>query len=199
MLVAALTAGVANYAVLRGADESARVAVAARVLEPGVPVDATAFTVTEATVGDDVLAALVRADQLPELVGSIPSVQVPAGALLRVTDLRPASEPGEERAMSLPVDTAHAVGGDLRAGDRVDVIAVRDGHPAYVLVDAPVLAVADGARRGQTFGAGSGFSITVAVDERTALDLAAALDGDAVEVVRATGAPPLTLEPTGDD
>lgn len=194
MVVAALAAAVLNYGVLRAADDGVRVVVAAAALEPGTPVGPGDVGVAEVTVDAQVLATLVPAGRIGDLGGWVPVAPVPAGAPVRRADLRPPSAPDEGRAMSLPVESAHAVGGDLGVGDRVDVIAVRDGDPAYVLVDAPVLATSESGE-GQAFGAAGGFTVTVAVDETTALDLAAAIHGDAVEVVRSTGAAPLTLDP----
>lgn len=197
MVVAALAAAVLNYGLLRAADDGVRVAVAARALEPGAPVGPDAFAVAEVTVDGAVLASLVRAERVGDLEGWVPVTGVPEGAPVRRADLQRPSAPDEGRAMSLPVEAAHAVGGDLEVGDRIDVIAVRDGEPAYVLVDAPVLATSDPGGGGQAFGPGGGFTVTVAVDERTALDLAAAISGDAVEIVRSTGAAPLALDGGG--
>lgn len=199
MVVAALAAAVLNYGLLRAADDGVRVVVASRALEAGTPVEAEAFASAEVTVDDAVLASLVRTERAGDLEGWVPITAVPEGAPVRLADLQPPSAPDEGRAMSLPVEAAHAVGGDLQVGDRIDVIAVRDGEPAYVLVDTPVLATSDsGAGASQAFSSGTGFTVTVAVDERSALDLAAAINGDAVEIVRSTGAAPLTL-PTGTD
>lgn len=197
MVVAALAAAVLNYGLLRSADDGIRIVVAARALEPGTAVGPDAFAVAEVTVDGAVLASLVRAERVGDLEGWVPVTAVPEGAPVRRADLQPPSAPDEGRAMSLPVDAAHAVGGDLDVGDRIDVIAVRDGEPAYVLVDTPVLATSDPGSGGQAFGPGGGFTVTVAVDERTALDLAAAINGDAVEIVRSTGAAPLTLDGGG--
>ena len=98
--------------------------------------------------------------------------------------------------MSLPIPAEHAVGGRLVAGDRVDVIAVRDGRATYLVTAAPVLAVPDGdARAG--LGALRAFAVTLAVDDAEALRLAAALRTDDLEVIRSTGAPPVAAATSG--
>jgi Flp pilus assembly protein CpaB len=90
--------------------------------------------------------------------------------------------------MSIPVEAAHAVGGALAAGDRLDVIEVDEGGQArYVVSGVEVLAV-NRPDSGVIGAAGSSSSLTVAVDARQALRLAAAIRGQRFEVVRSTGA-----------
>ena len=50
--------------------------------------------------------------------------------------------------MSIPVDAEHAVGGELAAGDRIDLILVGDGGPRYILADGEVFAVVEWRARG---------------------------------------------------
>lgn len=120
---------------------------------------------------------------------------IAAGELVHRADLAATGAPAQQRSMSIPVAQPHAVGGALRKGDVVDVIDANGTEPAYVLVSARVLAVTEaGASR---LGASSrDYAITVAVDERSALRVAAAITGGKVEVVRATGAPPASVSPT---
>jgi Flp pilus assembly protein CpaB len=90
--------------------------------------------------------------------------------------------------MSIPVESAHAVGGSLAAGDRVDVIQVdEDGQARYVVSSAQVLA-ANRPDSGVIGAASGASSITVAVDARQALKLAAAIRSQRFEIVRSTGA-----------
>lgn len=88
--------------------------------------------------------------------------------------------------MSVPIEPDHAVAGALRQGDRVDVIEVRDGIATYLVTDAEVLAVPGGEQRGG-LGTLSRFSVTLAVDDVTALRLASALRSGSLDVVRSTG------------
>jgi len=186
MLVAALLAAVLNYSALRARDDTVRVAVAVRDLPAGAPVSLDAVRFTDARVDDDVLATLVGADRAAEIDGSVATGAIAAGEPLRASDLRPASAPEEQRAMSVPVDPERAVAGALRKGDRVDVIEVRDGTASYLVTDAEVLAVPAGDQRGG-LGTLSRFSVTLAVDDVTALRLAAALSSGSLDVVRSTG------------
>jgi Flp pilus assembly protein CpaB len=90
--------------------------------------------------------------------------------------------------MSIPVDPSHAVEGALTAGDRLDVIEVDEGGQArYVVSGVEVLAV-NRPDSGVIGAAAGSSSLTVAVDARQALRLAAAIRGQRFELVRSTGA-----------
>lgn len=186
MIVAALLAAVLNYSALRAGDHTVRVAVAARDILAGAPVTADALRFTDARLDDDVLATLLGQEQVSRVEGWIATGTIAAGEPLRVTDLRAPSAPQAQRAMSVPVDPEHAVAGALRRGDRVDVIAVRDGVASYLVTDAEVLAVPAAESRAG-LGRLTGFSVTLAVDDEVALALAAALRTGSLDVVRSTG------------
>lgn len=187
VVAAGLVASALNLQVLRAGETRTPVVVVARALVSGDVVPPGALAVRDVSVESSLAASLAAPAALDHLVGGVAVVDLPAGAAVRPSDIRPAGTADDVRAMSIPVDTAHAVGGALRPGDRVDVIAVGEGEAAYVLRDAEVLAVADGS--GQAGLAGPrGYSLTVAVDERSALAVAAAIR-DGVDVVRAAGAP----------
>lgn len=191
MLVAALLAGLLNYSVLRSRDTRVRVAVVAEGLESGSTLASDAIRFVNLDADDPVLATLLQPSQVPQVEGWVATTALAPGELLRTSDLRQPSAPAQRRAMSIPVEPTHAVGGAIRAGDRVDVIAVSGGAASYVVTDAPVLATSGQSDRGALGGLAE-FSVTLAVDDRSALRLAAALHGDALEVVRSTGADPAT-------
>lgn len=187
MIVAALVAALLNYSALRARDDSVRIAVAARDIPAGVPVGLDALRFVDARVDAEVLAALLGPEQAAGVDGWVAATTLAAGEPVRASDLRAPSAPEAQRAMSVPIDPEHAVGGALRRGDRVDVITVRDGAASYLVTDAEVLAVPDSGSRGG-LGTLSRFSVTLAVDEEIALRLAEALRAGALEVVRSTGA-----------
>lgn len=193
MLVAGCTALLLNYVALRQADQRVPVAVAARDVEAGEALRADDLRFVDLRAGDDVLATLVTRNRAATLAGRVAATGLAAGALLRVDDLRPAAAAGGARAMSIPVEPEHAVAGRLQAGDRVDVVEVRDGRAAYLLTGAPVLAVAGADQRSGLTGSRS-FSVTVAVDDAQALRLALAIREGHLEIVHATGAPPPRAE-----
>lgn len=201
MVVAGLLLALAVYTVLRDQDVSYRVAVAAADLRPGTAIAAGSFQWIELKMAEEVAGRLLQADMLGEFDGWVAATTIPAGDLISRADLRPPSAPSELRAMSLPIEPERAVGGELAPGDRVDVIAVIDEAPAYVATDLEVLAVASPGRDG-TLAPNRQFSVTVAVDDQTALALAQALETEKVSILRSTGstrAQPTTtsLAPTG--
>ncbi|MGH8874645.1 MAG: SAF domain-containing protein, partial [Acidimicrobiia bacterium] len=186
IVLAGLLAVLLNLAVLRSQDDARLVAVAAVDIPVGSTVAAGQLRLAEVDAAPDVLARLVS--DLGSLEGQIAVRPIAAGALVARDDLRPAAAPLGLRAMSVPVPVEHAAGGELRAGDRVDVIQVVDGVPGYVVAGAEVLSVPD--RQAGPLASTGGYFVVVAVDADTALALAAALDQGSIEVVRSTGAAP---------
>jgi Flp pilus assembly protein CpaB len=120
------------------------------------------------------------------------TARVEAGALVARDDVRAAHRGANSRAMSIALPRANAVAGSLRAGDRVDVVAVgRDGaNAAFVMTDAAILGVDNG--DSGPLGTPDAVTITLAVTPASALALAQALDAGTVTLVRATDAAPLT-------
>lgn len=186
MLTAALAAVLVNYSVLRAREDTVRVAVASEALRAGTAVTPGSFEFVDVRVDDELAATLLTPGGLRDRDGWVATGAVHAGELVRVTDLQAPSAPAAQRAMSLPIDPRHAVAGALEAGDRVDVIEVRDETARYLVTDTEVLAVGEMARGG--LEGLSGFSITLAVDDEAALRLAEALHDGALDVVRSTGA-----------
>lgn len=186
MVVAGLLAVVANLAVLSARNDVFVVAAAAGDIRQGQVMTAEDFTAVDVNVDEETLRDLVLTADLVALEGKIAARTIPDGALVHPDDFRSASAPLELRAMSIPVGREEAVGGDIAAGDLVDVIAVGDGVAEYITTAAEVLAVPEAATSG--IAGGSSFFVTVAVDAETALRLALALDEAQVVVVRSTGA-----------
>ena len=77
-------------------------------------------------------------------------------------------------------------------GDRVDVISMVDGQPAYVAVDLEVVGHAD-VEQGALSG-GSSYHVLLAVEASDALALAKAIDAGALEIIRSTGAADLEVD-----
>ncbi len=188
MLVAGCLAAVLNYGLLRGADATRQVAVAAVDLHPGDRLSADAVRLVEVPA-DTSLPGLLTPGDVAALEGGVLSTRVVAGEPVRAGDLREEAATDGLRAMSIPIESGHAVDGALRAGDRVDVIEVGEGGARYLATDLEVLGVTDA--EGGALGGIGGFAVTVAVDAPTALDLAAALRNEALEIVRSTGAAPV--------
>ena len=187
-LLAGLLATVLVFSVLRERDAGFRATAAGAEIRAGTAVEATALRVVDVRVPDDVRGRLVDPASLDRLSGWIATRTIQPGELLSRGDLRPPAAPSALRAMSIPVDPSHAVGGALTAGDRLDVIEVDEGGQArYVVSGVEVLAV-NRTDSGVIGAAAGSSSLTVAVDARQALRLAAAIRGQRFELVRSTGA-----------
>jgi Flp pilus assembly protein CpaB len=184
--LAVVLAFVLNVLALQGRGDAVMVAVAdgpiaaGERLMPGM--------VRMVPVGSDFagLPSLVNEEGLTSLTGWVVLRGIDDGGLLERGNLaRPATNAGL-RAMSIPVPVARAAGGTVVPGDRVDLIAVRDGEARYVVKSVAVLSVAS---------TGSGFStvdyhLVVAVDDAEALLVAEAVATGPVDVIRSTGADP---------
>lgn len=188
MVLAGVVAAVANYAALTQGEARTTVLVADTEIAAGDPLEPDALSVAEIDAGGPLADRLVAASERAHLADAVAAARVEPGEPLRRSDVQDAAAPGEQRAMSVPVEAAHAVGGALRPGDRVDVIETGDAEAAYLVTDAEVLAVPE---RGDSSLEGlSGFSVTIAVSANEALQLAEAVHEGELDVVRATGAAP---------
>lgn len=188
MLLAGVVAAVANYAALTGGESRTSVLIADAEILAGDPLDAAALSTAEVNPGGSLPERLVAASDRGDFDGAVAATRVEAGEPLRRSDVQDAAAPGGQRAMSVPVDAPHAVGGALRPGDRVDVIETTGTEAAYLVTDAQVLAVPEGGDGG--LDGLSGFSVTIAVGADEALRLAEAIHEGELDVVRATGADP---------
>ncbi len=189
MIVAGILAFIANLAILRSREDVVLVAVAATDINAGVAIEESAHVeYAELNGADDVLAPLVTADEVPGITGFILSSPMRAGEMFVASELVESVNPIDQRAIALAVGRDHAVGGDISVGDRVDVIWVSDDVARYVVTGIEVIDTTNNERSGGAFSSSQAFSITVAVDDVQALQLAEALNSGQIEVVRSTGA-----------
>lgn len=197
LLVAAVAGilAIIGFLVLTGGAKGVPVAVAARDLAGLQAVTADDIRFVNVDAPADTLAGLVRRPDLDRIIGQLSVHPIAAGTVLSLSHFTPASTTAQQRAMSLPVEPGHAVGGALRKGDVVDVVDASGDQPVYVATDARVLEA--GAAGGDAkVGSLSGrYSVTIAVDDREALAVSAAISAGKIEVIRATGAPPITPAP----
>lgn len=192
MLLAGALGVLLTLSLLRSADDTTPVLVAARDLAPGTVVTEESFRVTQLRADAAVLATLFDADDAPALRGQIVVASVRPGEPLRRDVVRPASAQASARVMSFALARARAVGGALVRGDRVDVLTVdKDrARAAYVLTDTEVADV-DAPSAGALGGGGESVTVSLVVDAARASKLAVALETGTVTLVRATGAPAL--------
>ena len=157
MLVAGLVAIVLNFAYLRSQQNTVDVAVATVEIPAGARLDASMVTFTPLHALRDVEDGMVDSDEIADLLGLVATRSVPSGTLLSQDNF---SSSDSVRAMSIPVDPEHAVGGALRSGDRVDVLQSSNGTARYIL------------------------------DAQSALRVAAAISEGTLDLVRSTAAAP---------
>jgi Flp pilus assembly protein CpaB len=189
MVLAGLLAFLLVLAVLRERGDTIRIAVAAVDIQGGTTLDASELRYAEVSDRDAALLQAFLSEATIERAvaeGWIATRTIRAGIPLTTTDFRSEAVGQGLRVMSIPIAPEHAVNGALVAGDRVDVIAVRRGVAEYVVTDVEVISVS----AATTSVGNRGFSLTIAVDEQTSLEVASAMNSGSLEVVRATGAAP---------
>lgn len=189
MVTVGIVAFIANLAVLRSADDSVLVAVAAVDITAGTRVAPDTHIAFVSLPADGAgLAPLVTGSEVASAAaGRVLTASMREGDVFVESDLLPAATTGGLRAMSIPVRPEHAVGGDIVSGDRVDVIVVSAGIARYVVSDIEVLGV-PGERRG-AFSTSGAFFVTVAVDDSQVLEISEAASSD-VRIIKSTGAAP---------
>ena len=185
--IVVILAFVLNLLVLRDRSATTLIAVADRPLAAGSTFNTDGIRLVSVDADFEGLQHLVTEQDLRGLEGWVLERSIAEGELLDFSALvEPGASPGL-RSMSVPVPVEHAAGGLLREGDRVDVISVVDGLASFVASDLEVLSVAEST--GAAIGSTSGFHLVLAVDAKSALRLAEAIESGSIEVVRSTGAP----------
>jgi Flp pilus assembly protein CpaB len=202
MLVAGLVGVLLTVALLRNADERVPVAVATHDLAPGARLHPGDVRYVPVAMSTDLLATTLDRTAVRRAAGQVVVGPIRSGELVTRGRLRPRAARSGRRAMSVPIDPARAVDGDLAPGDRVDVVVAGQSDVAIVVPNAEVLAVDRG--DDSTFAsAARQITVTLAVDARESQLLTAAIaDGD-LAITRVTGArssvgtPPVPVEWVG--
>ena len=186
MVVAAVLAFTVNLLVLRSRDDTVPVVAVAAPVAAGEVVNAAHFKMADVDISPEILANLYRWDEVASLTGQVAARALAPGELVGPGALVESAAPSGLRSMSIPLDPARAVGGELVAGDRIDLIRVDEAGASYILEDTAVLAVADPDRGG--LGVSGDFHLVIAVTREQALAVAAAVDAGSLQVVKSTGA-----------
>ena len=184
MVLAGMIGGLLTLVAVHQAGGRVQVVVAARSLHAGAVLEHEDVRVVRIAADGGVLDTLAAPGTIatrPVLAIDLgPGELIPRRALLR------AAAPNGQRAMSIPIDPARAVNGNLVPGDRIDVLVATETEIVIVLTDVTVLDVTP--PRSGGLGDNRRFAVTVAVDARGSQLLAAAIaDGD-VLLARTTGA-----------
>ena len=195
MIVAGLVGLLLTVAVLRNADERQPVAVAARDLAPGTALSESSVRYEQVKMDNSLLGTVLQPDDVIRLRGSVAAYPIEAGELVHRRAVRPAAASDGKRAMSIAIDPARAVNGELAAGDRVDVILAGSHEVSIIVADAEVLSVGRPGRGGAFGGVDEKFTVTLAVDARESQLVAAGIAGGDIVITRTTGARPATSTP----
>lgn len=164
--------------------------VAARDLARGATIQAADLRVTDVRLGADVLDRY--ATTTTRLEGAVVGRPVRAGELIALDAVGVGPAAAEGRVMTVPVAPEHAVGGALRAGDRIDIFATFDpGEPnartALVGRDVEVINVVTVG--GLVVGEEAVVGVTVAIDPDAAATLAFAIRSAEIDIARVDGRP----------
>jgi len=144
---------------------------------------------------DSLLGTVLQPNDVKRLSGSVAAYPIAAGELVHRRAVRPAAAPAGKRAMSVAIDPARAVNGELEAGDRVDVILAGNHEVSIIVADAEVLSVGRPDRGGAFGGVDNKFTVTLAVDARESQLVAAGIAGGDIVITRTTGSRPAEATP----
>ena len=172
--ILAVAAGAVVHAVTRPAPQ-VEVLVAEAPLPPGTRLGDLALAVRLMTPSP----GLVLADQAASFADhSLAASLSPGDPILASLLIAPPADRPDVAALTL--DAAHAVQGDLVAGDRIDVYVSRMGVTELLAPDVLVLA----ATTGSGGLGGSDVSLLVAVDQELAMALVEAVHTAEIDLVR---------------
>ena len=189
----AMAAALAFLASGRGSSTpSTSIVIARQAITPGTTLTAADVEVASLALTDSV--ASHGFESVDALIGASTLAPIDRGELIQRSAVR-SSTAGAEPGFSFPIDREHAVDGDLRPGDTVDVLATfGSGMDAETAVLARSVRVSDITETDQSAVSGSGRLIITATFASTdlVLDIAHAAQVAALTVIRTTGIAPTT-------
>lgn len=183
-IVLVVVSVVGGRAVLEEGRQTVPVWVAAKDLAAGSPLDAGSVRIEHVRLPDHLLAAYIPATE--DLRSGVVTRAVAAGELVPQNWVAEKSL-GTSRALTVPVDPEHAVGGAVRPGDLVDIYATFDpGHAGArtVTLVREVEVVDVVSAGGLVMGDKALIGITISVDPAEAQRVAYASRTAALDVVR---------------
>lgn len=178
---------------VNAADDVSTVLVAKNLIEKGSPGDVVAedalFQTTQVKKDDLKDGAISDPSSLKGKIATadvFPGEQLVAGEFVAATPSIVNRLRGFDRAISVPLDEAHGMIGNIRAGDHVDVLAgiglqqgggqSRQATTRVIVHDAYVLKAPDKPQPGAAGGAGSTKPVVLRVSDRQASQIAFSAD-----------------------
>lgn len=187
MVIAGLLGATITLLALRATDSRVNVVVARTNLAAGTRVDATAFTTKRVNLDASLRSSVIAPADVASLDGATMLIPITAGSAIPQTALAPAAATNGRRSLSLPIAPERAVGGKLRAGDRVDVYTTGQ-RGSLVTTNVEVLDVVR--TDNGPLVASDTLTIVLAVDNEQATRIAPIVGSSDVVLVQATGAAP---------
>jgi Flp pilus assembly protein CpaB len=170
---------------LRAADERTSVVVAQRNISAGERIDTSAFRVQSLRVDSALRTQLFTKSEMTALATHVALTTIRDGDPILKSALVPSATSDGRRAMSIPVAPERAVGGKLRAGDRVDVYSTGNRSAAI----ANNVEVLDATRLSSgPLRASDTQTIVLAVTAEQASRIATVVGSPDIVIVQATGA-----------
>jgi len=171
------------------AEHTTAVVVAAHELPANHVIERGDLRTARVHASTRVLDGLVRGSRIASLTGQVLLFPVATDGLVGTSSVGKAAREGRE--MTIPVAPEHALGGALRIGDRVDVLASfsKAGKDARTLTVVRGATVVDTVHTEGLFGQHEGqlSALTLSVPPDDAVYLAFAVRNGELDVVRATG------------
>lgn len=175
--------------VLQEGRQTVRAWTAAHDLAAGTTLQAADLISIEVKLPSDLAGRYVLSESALE--GAVVTRAARAGELISSEWLATGAQKATGSSISVPVNPEHAVGGELRPGDRIDVLATFDAQDVRarttaVVRAAEVLDVVESG--GLVVSEEAAVGVTVAVSPKQATALAFAIRTADIDIVRVDGA-----------
>lgn len=192
-LLIAIAAGLAFVAsTSAGSGPSSTVVVARRTINPGTRLTVSDIETVRVQITDEL--TLHGFDSIDGLLGASMLAPIDAGELIQRSAVRVLTA-GADAGFSFPIDREHALDGDLRPGDTVDVLATfGSGIDAETAVLARSLRVSSiSASDASSVSGSSRLTVTaISSNDEQVLDIAHAAQVAELTLIRTTGTPSTT-------
>lgn len=188
MVLSGLIAAVLFIFATQQSSNRVDVAVLSRGVTAGQVVDGSFFVRASVAADDAQLQRLISFSDRENFDGYVASGPFAQGDLIPRSALLEPAASQNRRSMSIPVEKTHANNGDLRAGDRIDVIDPDNPDP-YVARNVEVISTQDSSGGGGIGSVGQ-FTVVAAVNDDQAVKVSQAIRNGNFDLVRTTGATP---------
>ena len=190
-VVLILVSVVVGANVIRAADDSFAVWKTSRALPAGAVLTQADVVATKVRLFGEDRTRYVDAARGAHPSGLVLARDLGVGELLPAAALVEARTVPPTRLVTVPVSQSHAMGGRLRRGDRVDVVATyrlgAQGSETRPIIKAAL--IDDVLDTDAGFGAGEGYAVILQVSPDVALLLASAIQTAELDLLLVQGAP----------